>query len=520
MKSFREFLSEDAVKAQKAWQDWMNANPHEFQKGGRFYERGSSEKTTKAAKEFMKGYMKTGKPPAGFEVRSTRVSGADVRGTGSQTPPQATQTPPKPPRQQTPKQPSGSTQAPSRGTQAPPRSTQTPPKQPGPTPGADARAEAERVSREARQRASAQTRQRASNPGADLRSEAERVAKQASQRTSSVKPPSSSPSTPSSAPRKVGFRNFVGRTAASTVADVAADAAINRIKDPTTRERVRTVKDLATFASTPVASSILSIPGSSPQPGIRNAGKYRIQRRIDTSPAGSGFNKFLATGQDKKGLTYNDPNQKIMGYRRDRVGSSKPEDKAFRVGAAKLGGQIVPARWGSVAGEKKVGTQAQAQSTQGVRQAREISSKSGTYGTKQGSGLSGIGGQTFTSKDKKGSAFMTTGAGAQRKTVQLSKTQLVRDPKSGKQVVGDLAFKGGKATYVARPSIASRDTNLFSRLSRATGIGGQREKDAAAAKQEYRTALKSTQSYQRKLGITPKVATAQKLPGAGVGPKK
>jgi hypothetical protein len=27
MKTFREFLNEDAVKAQKAWQDWMNANP-------------------------------------------------------------------------------------------------------------------------------------------------------------------------------------------------------------------------------------------------------------------------------------------------------------------------------------------------------------------------------------------------------------------------------------------------------------------------------------------------------------
>ena len=73
MKSFREFLSEDAVKAQQAWQDWMKANPQEFSKGGKFYEKGGTTKTTAAAKEFMKGYMKTGKPPAGFEVKSTKI---------------------------------------------------------------------------------------------------------------------------------------------------------------------------------------------------------------------------------------------------------------------------------------------------------------------------------------------------------------------------------------------------------------------------------------------------------------
>ena len=115
MKTFIEFLSEDAVKAQQAWQDWMKANPQEFSKGGRFYERGSSTKTTTAAKDFMKTYMKTGKPPVGFEVKSTKVPGQDIR-SGSQT---RTQTPPK--------QPTGTSQTPPRGTQA---STQASPKQP------------------------------------------------------------------------------------------------------------------------------------------------------------------------------------------------------------------------------------------------------------------------------------------------------------------------------------------------------------------------------------------------------
>jgi hypothetical protein len=161
----------------------------------------------------------------------------------------------------------------------------------------------------------------------------------------------------------------------------------------------------------------------------------------------------------------------------------------------------------------------------GMRKSRQVAAKSNVYGAKQGSALTGIGGKTTTSKDAKGNAFMSTGAGKQRQTVQLAKTQLVRDPKTGQQRVGDLAFKGGKATYLARPSTASRDSNAspggtWRNIQRSLNIGGQRERDAAASKQEYRTALKNTQTYQKKLGITPKAATAQKLPGRGVGPAK
>jgi hypothetical protein len=162
-----------------------------------------------------------------------------------------------------------------------------------------------------------------------------------------------------------------------------------------------------------------------------------------------------------------------------------------------------------------------AQQTIDTRDARKVAAKAGTYGARQGSALTGIGGKTVTSKDAKGNAFISTGAGKQRQTAQLSKTQLVRDPKSGKQVVGDLAFKGGKATYLARPSVASRDTSLGARVGRALNIGRySKAAETQASKQEYRTALKNTQTYQKKLGITPKVATAQKLPGRGVGPAK
>jgi hypothetical protein len=158
--------------------------------------------------------------------------------------------------------------------------------------------------------------------------------------------------------------------------------------------------------------------------------------------------------------------------------------------------------------------------TSGVRSARQVAAKANTYGANKGSALTGLGGPTSVSQNKDGTGFMSTGSGSQRKTVQLAKTQLVKDPTTGKQRVGDLAYKGGKAVYLARPSAASSDTNLMSRFSRWSGIGGQRAADAAAAKKDYRTALANTQTYQKKLGITPKPVVGPKIVGPKiVGPK-
>ena len=155
----------------------------------------------------------------------------------------------------------------------------------------------------------------------------------------------------------------------------------------------------------------------------------------------------------------------------------------------------------------------------GMRKSKVGMQKANTYGATSGSGIRGIGGPTTVSKTDRGS-FISTGSGAQRKTAQLASTQLIRDPKSGKQVVGDLAFKGGQATYVARPSTASRDSNAtpegaWRNVQRSLNFGGQRERDAVASKREYRTALQNTQQYTKKLGITPQSAAKQKLPGYG-----
>jgi hypothetical protein len=152
---------------------------------------------------------------------------------------------------------------------------------------------------------------------------------------------------------------------------------------------------------------------------------------------------------------------------------------------------------------------ARAQQTMSTRDARKAST---AYGTKKGSALTGLGGPTKV--DTKAGTLTT-----KDKTVKLASTQLVRDPKTGQQRVGDLAYKGGKAVYLARPSVASRDTSLSANVGRALNLGRySKEAEQKAAKTEYRTALKNTQSYTKGLGIGTKSATAQKLPGYGTAP--
>ena len=152
---------------------------------------------------------------------------------------------------------------------------------------------------------------------------------------------------------------------------------------------------------------------------------------------------------------------------------------------------------------------ARAQQTMASRDARQVAAKAGTYGATKGSALTGLGKDTKV--DKKSGTLTSQG-----KTVKLASTQLVRDPKTGQQRVGDLAYKGGKAVYLARPSVSSRDTSLVAKIGRGLNIGKySKSAEQQAAKQEYRTALKNTQAYTKGLGISTKSATAQKLPGYG-----
>lgn len=66
----------DAVAAQEAWTNYMKMNPEQFAKGGAY---GNFESVNKASRDFMRTFMKTGKPPewAKIKQKATRVQKPD-----------------------------------------------------------------------------------------------------------------------------------------------------------------------------------------------------------------------------------------------------------------------------------------------------------------------------------------------------------------------------------------------------------------------------------------------------------
>jgi hypothetical protein len=116
-----------------------------------------------------------------------------------------------------------------------------------------------------------------------------------------------------------------------------------------------------------------------------------------------------------------------------------------------------------------------------------------------GSAIKGIGGKT-TFDTKKNT--MTTGTGAQRKTVKLGKTGVVQ--RGGKSVAGHLAYKDGKAVYKAGPSaqsLAKTSSNPLERIGRTLFAGAYKKHDAAKAKQALQKARQSDASRNKALGV-------------------
>ena len=121
-----------------------------------------------------------------------------------------------------------------------------------------------------------------------------------------------------------------------------------------------------------------------------------------------------------------------------------------------------------------------------------------------GGEIKGIGGPTsFSQKKPGGAAFMSTGSGPQRKTVELAKTSVVTDPKTGKQEVGNLAFKGGQAVYkrADTKSLAQTSSNPFERIGRTIAAGAYKDNDAKLAAAKLATARASDATRNQKLGV-------------------
>jgi hypothetical protein len=121
-----------------------------------------------------------------------------------------------------------------------------------------------------------------------------------------------------------------------------------------------------------------------------------------------------------------------------------------------------------------------------------------------GTALKGIGGKT-TFDTKKNT--MTTGSGAQRKTVGLAKTGVVQ--RGGQSTAGYLAYKGGKAVYKAGPSaqsLAKTSSNPLERVGRSLFAGAYKKSDAAAASKKLSQARQSDAKRQKALGVKMKPA--------------
>jgi hypothetical protein len=122
-----------------------------------------------------------------------------------------------------------------------------------------------------------------------------------------------------------------------------------------------------------------------------------------------------------------------------------------------------------------------------------------------GGGLAGIGGKTsFSQKKPGGPAFMSTGSGAQRKTVQLAKTSVIKDPTTGKSETGYLAFKGGKPVYKRGqdPSTLARTSSNWSeRVGRTIIPGAYAGHDEKVRQAKLKTAAQNDIARQRKLGV-------------------
>ena len=160
-------------------------------------------------------------------------------------------------------------------------------------------------------------------------------------------------------------------------------------------------------------------------------------------------------------------------------------------------GTVVGAGGGSIAASKAFDTVAGANAVE--RKAIATANRK----SQSGGEIKGIGGPTsFSQKKPGGAAFISTGSGPQRRTAQLAKTSVVTGP-GGKQEVGNLAFKDGKAVYkrADTKSLAQTSSNPLERIGRTIAAGAYKDNDAKLAATKLATARASDATRNQKLGV-------------------
>ena len=273
-------------------------------------------------------------------------------------------------------------------------------------------------------------------------------------------PPSSSTTTPSSGRRPNPYRaTGTGRTEIprSTTNPGRGPGAFQTVKN--------NAKNIKNFK-----------PGS--VPGLKSGGVLSgLSAAAVEKSSGSGWLRSLAKGTAS-----------ALGAVGGGIAGGAAGSLAGPVGTA-VGGYAGQAAGAAAAG-KAFDTVAGANAV-GRKQIATTNRKS-----QSGGGLVGTGGKT-TFDTKKNT--ITSGG----KTAQLGKTSVVTDPKTGKQGVGYLAYKGGKAVY-KKPdtkSLAQTSSNPLERVGRSLFAGAYKANDAKLAAAKLKTAATSDASRNKQLGV-------------------
>ena len=256
-------------------------------------------------------------------------------------------------------------------------------------------------------------------------------------------------------------------------------------------------QSLPSTASTPPAPS--GGGGRAPSGGGAGGGKPPSGPRLKV-PAGAGRALRVAgriAGPAAAALDVADERSKGSGWLRSLAkGATVAAGGALGGAAGSVAGPVgsfAGATGGAMAASKAFDTAAGANAAQ--RKALATANRR----SQAGGALAGIGGKT-TFDTKKNT--MTTGSGSQRKTVQLGKTSVVTGP-GGKQDVGYLAYKGGKAVYkrADTKNLAQTSSNPLERIGRSLFAGAYKKSDAAAAAKKLQQARVSDTARNKALGV-------------------
>jgi len=153
-------------------------------------------------------------------------------------------------------------------------------------------------------------------------------------------------------------------------------------------------------------------------------------------------------------------------------------------------GTVAGAIGGSMAASQAFDTVAGANAVE-----RKAIAKANRQG-QSGGALKGVGGPT--SFDTKNNTITSGG-----KTAKLGKTSVVTDPKTGKQDVGYLAYKDGKAVYkrADTKSLAQTSSNPLERIGRSLFGGAYQQHDAEIAAKKLAAARASDAARNKALGV-------------------